>query len=44
LVYRLRPLEQFGFLILMAVVFFAPQVLQAIVVEPALALLTLLVG
>lgn len=44
LVYRLRPLEQFGFLILMGVVFFAPQVLQAIIVEPALALLTLLVG
>lgn len=44
LVYRLRPLEQFGFLILMGVVFFAPQVLQAVIVEPALALLTLLVG
>jgi Zn-dependent protease len=44
LVYRLRPLEQFGFLILMGVVFFAPQVLQAIIVEPALALLTILVG
>jgi Zn-dependent protease len=44
LVYRLRPLEQFGFLILMGVVFFAPQVLQAVIVQPALALLTLLVG
>ena len=44
LVYRLRPLEQFGFLILMAVVFFAPQVLQTVIVEPALATMRLLIG
>ena len=44
LVYRLRPLEQFGFLILMGVVFFAPQVLQAVIVEPALATMRLLIG
>ena len=44
LVYRLRPLEQFGFIILMAVVFFAPQVLQAVIVAPALATLRLLTG
>ena len=44
LVYRLRPIEQFGFLILMAVVFFAPQVLQTIIVEPALATMRLLIG
>ena len=43
-VYRLRPLEQFGFIILMAVVFFAPQVLQAVIVAPALATLRLLTG
>ena len=44
LVYRLRPLEQFGFIILMAVVFFAPQVLQAVIVAPALATMRLLTG
>lgn len=44
LVYRLRPLEQFGFLILMAVVFFVPQVLQVIIVQPASATLQLLIG
>jgi Zn-dependent protease len=44
LVYRLRPLEQFGFLILMGVIFFAPQVMQTVIVQPALALMTLLVG
>ncbi|MGH2537674.1 MAG: site-2 protease family protein [Candidatus Promineifilaceae bacterium] len=40
----LRPLEQFGFLILMVVVFLAPAVLQLVVVEPAAGLLGLLLG
>ncbi len=44
LVYRLRPLEQFGFLILMAVVFFVPAVLNVLVGLPAVALLQLLIG
>jgi Zn-dependent protease len=44
LVYRLRPLEQFGFLILMGVVFFVPQVLTVLVSAPALATLQLLIG
>ena len=44
LVYRLRPLEQFGFLILMAVVFFVPAVLNVLVGMPAVALLQLLIG
>ncbi len=44
LVYRLRPLEQFGFLILMAVVFFVPAVLNVLVSLPAAATLQLLIG
>ena len=44
LVYRLRPLEQFGFLILMAVVFFVPAVLNVLVGLPASATLRLLIG
>ena len=44
LVYRLRPLEQFGFLLLMAVVFFVPVVLDVLVMLPASATLNLLVG
>jgi Zn-dependent protease len=44
LVYRLRPLEQFGFLILMGVVFFVPQVLTVLVTAPAAATLQALVG
>ena len=44
LVYRLRPLEQFGFIILMAVVFFVPAVLNVLVSLPAVALLQLLIG
>ncbi len=44
LVYRLRPLEQFGFIILMAVVFFVPAVLNVLVGLPAVALLQLLIG
>ncbi len=44
LVYRLRPLEQFGFLLLMAVVFFVPAVLDVLVLLPASATLNLLVG
>ncbi|HEY1409836.1 MAG TPA: site-2 protease family protein [Promineifilum sp.] len=41
---RLRPLEQYGFFILMLVVFFFPTVLQVLVVAPALATQQLLVG
>ena len=44
LVYRLRPLEQFGFIILMAVVFFVPAVLNVLVGLPASATLQLLIG
>ncbi|HOU40300.1 MAG TPA: site-2 protease family protein [Promineifilum sp.] len=44
LVYRLRPLEQFGFILLMAVVFFVPAVLNLFVGLPAAALLQLLIG
>jgi Zn-dependent protease len=44
LVYRLRPLEQFGFLILMAVVFFVPAALNVLVGLPASATLQLLIG
>ena len=44
LVYRLRPLEQLGFLILMAVVFFVPAVLNVLVSLPAAATLQLLIG
>lgn len=44
LVYRLRSLEQFGFLILMAIVFLVPAVLTVLVGMPASALLQLLIG
>jgi len=44
MVYRLRPLEQFGFVILMAVVFFFPAVLNTFVGAPAAATLQLLIG
>ncbi len=44
LVYRLRPLEQFGFIIIMAVVFFVPAVLNVLVGLPASATLQLLIG
>ncbi len=44
LVYRLRSLEQFGFLILMAIVFLVPAVLTVLVGLPASALLQLLIG
>lgn len=43
-VYRLRPLEQYGFLLLMGVVFFVPAVMNVLVVTPALATLRILVG
>lgn len=46
--YRLRPLEQYGFLILMGVIFFLPwlgiDVLQWIIVQPSLAVLQMLIG
>lgn len=43
-VYRLRPLEQYGFLLLMGVVFLVPSVLNVLVMAPALATLRILVG
>jgi len=43
-VYRLRSLEQFSFIILMAIVFFFPSVLNVLVVAPAQATLQLLLG
>jgi Zn-dependent protease len=44
LAYRLRPLEQYGFLLLMGVVFLAPGVLNVLVGAPAQATLRLLLG
>lgn len=44
LVYRLRPLEQYGFLILMLVVFFFPTVINLLVGRPAQATLQFLIG
>lgn len=43
-VYRLRPLEQYGFLLLMGVVFFVPSVMNVLVMAPAMATLRVLVG
>ncbi len=43
-VHRLRSLEQFSFIILMAIVFFFPSVLNVLVVAPAQAALQLLLG
>ncbi len=44
LVYRLRPLEQYGFIILMLVVFFFPTVINLLVGLPAQATLQFLIG
>ncbi len=44
MVYRLRPLEQYGFLILMLVIFVFPSVLNTLVGQPAGAALQLLIG
>lgn len=44
LVYRLRPLEQYGFMILFLVVFFVPQVLNVLVWTPVQATARLLIG
>lgn len=44
LVYKLRPLEQYGFMILFAVVFFVPQVLNVLVWQPVEATAQLLIG
>lgn len=44
LVYRLRPLEQYGFMILFLVVFFVPQVLDVLVWQPVQATAQLLIG
>ncbi len=44
LVYRLRPLEQYGFIILMMIVFFFPAALNILVGLPAQATLQLLLG
>lgn len=44
LVYRLRPLEQYGFMILFAVVFFVPQVMDVLVWQPVQATAQLLLG
>ncbi|MCA9934844.1 MAG: site-2 protease family protein [Ardenticatenaceae bacterium] len=42
--YRLRPLEQYGFMILLVVVFLVPSVLSVLVMEPATSLLIYLLG
>ncbi len=42
--YRLEPLEQYGFLILLAVVFLLPQVLRVLVMEPTWSLILFLLG
>jgi Zn-dependent protease len=44
LAFRIRPLERYGFMLLMVVVFLAPAVLQVIVVAPSQATLRLLLG
>ncbi len=44
MVYRLRPLEQYGFIILMLVVFFFPSVINVLVGLPAQATLQFLIG
>jgi Zn-dependent protease len=44
LVYRLRPLEQYGFLILMAIIFLFPTAINILVGRPAAATLQLLLG
>ncbi len=42
--YRLEPLEQYGFLILLVVVFLLPQVLRVLVMEPTWTLILFLIG
>lgn len=44
LVYQLRPLEQYGFLILMALIFFVPSALGILVGQPTQAALRWLLG
>ena len=44
LVYRLRPLEQYGFLILMALVFFGRGIMSTLIGTPVSAMLQLLIG
>lgn len=44
LVYRLRPLEQYGFMLLFLVVFLVPQVLDVLVWQPVQATAQLLIG
>lgn len=44
LVFRLRPLEQYGFIILMLLIFFVPSVINVLVGLPAQATLQLLLG
>lgn len=44
LVYRLRPLEQYGFMILFGVVFLVPQVLDVLVWQPVQATARILIG
>ena len=44
LVYRLRPLEQYGFMILFGVVFFVPQVLDVLVWQPVQTTARILIG
>ena len=43
-VYRIRPLEQYGFLLLMGVVFLVPSVMNVLVVLPAATTMRFLVG
>jgi Zn-dependent protease len=44
LVYRLRPIEQYGFIILIGIIFFFPSVLNVLVQAPAVATLQFLIG
>lgn len=44
LVYRIRPIEQYGFIILIGVIFFFPSVLNVLVQLPAIATLQFLIG
>lgn len=43
-VYKIRPLEQYGFLLLMGVVFFVPAVMNTLVMLPAATTMRFLVG
>lgn len=44
LVYRLRPVEQFGFIILIGMIFFFPSIINVLVRLPAVTMLQILLG